>query len=154
MRRLLKPCMWRRCLEGVKGGGGLLLLVVKKAQSLFRMWTVIPPRNRALQVIHPACHSIWMTSIRIYMLIPICAQLIMCTEIPICKLFSDPHPFTYGDPHMHTAIPVCKNTHTGIQDLISNMEILNISCMHTVSYWNIPVCIRGSCKSLYAYGDC
>ena len=27
----------------------------------------------------------------------------MHNGIPICKLFSDPHPFAYGDPHMHTA---------------------------------------------------
>jgi hypothetical protein len=28
-----------------------------------------------------------------------------------------------GDPRMHTAIPVCKITHMGVQDLISHMEI-------------------------------
>ncbi len=42
----------------------------------------------------------------------------MRNGIPICDFFSDPHQFAYGDPHMHTAIPVCKITHMGIQDLI------------------------------------
>jgi hypothetical protein len=67
----------------------------------------------------------------------------MRTGIPIsiCELFSDPRPFAYGDPHMHTAIPVCEITHMGIQDLISRMEIF-------------PVCIRLVAeKSPYAYGE-
>ena len=42
----------------------------------------------------------------------------MRNGIPICNFFSDPRPFAYGDPHMHTAIPVCEITHMGIQDLI------------------------------------
>jgi hypothetical protein len=37
----------------------------------------------------------------------------MRTGIPICELFSDPRTFTYGDPHMHTAIPVGEITHMG-----------------------------------------
>jgi hypothetical protein len=67
----------------------------------------------------------------------------MRTGIPIsiCELFSDPRPFAYGDPHMHTAIPVCEITHMGIQDLISHVEIF-------------PVCIRLVTEvSPYAYGD-
>ena len=53
----------------------------------------------------------------------------MRNGIPICEYFSDPCPLAYGDPHMHTAIPVCKITHMGIEDLISYME-------------TFPVCIR------------
>jgi hypothetical protein len=66
----------------------------------------------------------------------------MRTGILLCELFSNPpRPFTYGDPHMHTAIPVCKITHMGIQDLISHMEIF-------------PVCIRLVTEiSPYAYWD-
>ena len=54
----------------------------------------------------------------IYMLIPLCAQynFIMRNGIPICEIFSDPRPFAYGDPHMHTAIPICKIMHMGIQN--------------------------------------
>jgi hypothetical protein len=66
----------------------------------------------------------------------------MCNGIPICDFFSNPRPFAYGDPHMHTAIPVCDITHKGIQDLISRMEIF-------------PICIQlVTEKSPYAYGDC
>ncbi len=66
----------------------------------------------------------------------------MRNGIPICELFSDPRPFAYGDPHMHTAIPVCKIMHMGIQDLIYRMEIF-------------PVCIRlVTEKSRYAHGGC
>ena len=94
------------------------------------------------------------------------------TGIPICKLFSNPHTFAYGDPHMHTAIPVWEITHMGIQDLISHMEIFPVcirlvteispyaygDCtnprMHTgLTCHAIPVCIRGSLRSPYAYGD-
>ena len=83
--------------------------------------------------------------------------------IPICELFSDPRPFVYGDPRMHTVIPVCKITQMGIQDLISHMEIFSVCtrlvtkispyayrdhanpCMHTVIMCHaIPICIRGS----------
>ena len=65
----------------------------------------------------------------------------MRNRILICKLFSNPCPFAYRDPRMHTAIPVCKITHMGIQDLISHMEIF-------------PVCIRLVTEiSPYAYGD-
>ncbi len=59
--------------------------------------------------------------------------------ISICELFSN--PCTYGDPHMHTAIPVWEITHMGKQDLISHMEIF-------------PVCKRLVTEiSPYAYGD-
>jgi hypothetical protein len=60
--------------------------------------------------------------------------------IPICEIFSDPRLFAYGDPHMHTEIPVWEIMHMGIQDLISHMEIF-------------PGCIRLVTKiSSYAYG--
>ena len=68
-------------------------------------------------------------------------NFIMRNGIPICELFSDPRPFAYGDPHMHTAIPVCKITHMGIQDLISHMEIFPV-CIQLVTekspdaYWD------------------
>jgi hypothetical protein len=96
----------------------------------------------------------------------------MCNGIPMCEYFSDPCSFAYGDPHMHTAIPVCKIMHG---DRRPNIPYGNISRMHTVSNWKIPVCIqgcanphthteisvhpipiciRGSSKSSYAYGDC
>jgi hypothetical protein len=94
----------------------------------------------------------------------------MRTGIPICELFSDPRTFAYGDPHMHTAIPIWEITHMGIQDLISHMEIFPIcirlvteislygDCtnprMHTgITCHVIPVCIGGSLLSPYAYGD-
>ena len=38
-------------------------------------------------------------------------------------------------------------------DTRPNFPYGNIFCMHTVSDLNISVCIQGSCKSLYAYGD-
>ena len=92
--------------------------------------------------------------------------------IPICKLFSNPHLFAYGDPRMHTAIPVCKITHMGIKDLISHMEIFPV-CIWVVTeisscacgdranshmkigimYLVIPVCIWGLQWSAYAYRD-
>ena len=34
-------------------------------------------------------------------------NFIMQTGIPVCEYFSDPRPYAYGDPRMHTAIPVC-----------------------------------------------
>ncbi len=95
----------------------------------------------------------------------------MRTGIPICKLFSNPHSFTYGDPHMHMAIPVYEITHMGIQeDLISHMEIFLVCIrlvteispnaygdranphMHTgISVHEIPVCIRGfACLRMHA----
>jgi len=50
-------------------------------------------------------------------------------------------PIAYGDPHMHTVIPICKITHMGIQDLISRMCTTSL-------------CIRGVTeKSPYAYSD-
>ena len=42
---------------------------------------------------------------------------------------SDPRPFAYCDPHMHTAI--WEITHMGIQDLISHMETFPL-CIHRV----------------------
>ena len=67
----------------------------------------------------------------------------MRTGIPIRERFlSDPRTFANGDPHMHTAIPVCKIMHMGIQDLIAHIEIF-------------PVCIRLVTEiSPYAYGHC
>ncbi len=50
----------------------------------------------------------------------------MQTGIPICKYFSNPCPYAYGDPHMHTAIRVCIILHIGIQDLISHMETISL----------------------------
>jgi hypothetical protein len=63
----------------------------------------------------------------------------MRTGIPLCKYFSDPCLYAYGDPHMRTAIPVCIILHMGIQDLISHME-------------TVPVCIQLVTEiSPYAY---
>ena len=106
------------------------------------------------------------------MLIPYVHNFIIHTGIPICEPFSDPCTFAYGDPHMHMAITVWENTHMGIQDLISHMEIFPVcirlvteispyaygDCtnprMHTgITCHAIPVCIRGSLRSPYAYGD-
>jgi hypothetical protein len=39
----------------------------------------------------------------------------MQTGIPVCKYFSNPRPYAYGVPHMHTAIRVCIILHMGIQ---------------------------------------
>ena len=86
----------------------------------------------------------------------------MRNGIPICEFFSDPCPYSYWDPHMHTAIPVCELTHIGIQDLISRMRTTSL-CIRGVNEKSpyayrdaqIPVCIRGlvSIRSPYAYGD-
>jgi len=86
----------------------------------------------------------------------------MRNGIPICELFSDPCPFAYGDPHMHTAIPICKITHMGMQDLISHMHTTSL-CKRGVTAKSqyayrdaqIPVCIRGLVFiwSPYAYRD-
>ncbi len=57
----------------------------------------------------------------VYMLLPICAQFVMQTGIPVCKYFSNPRMYAYRDPRMHTAIPVCIILHMGIQDLISHI---------------------------------
>ena len=75
----------------------------------------------------------------------------MRNGIPICKIFSDPCPFAYGDPHMHTAIPVCKITHMGIQDLISRMEIFPV-CIRLVAE-KFPYAYGELRESPYAYGD-
>ncbi len=100
----------------------------------------------------------------------------MHNGIPICKLFSNPHPFAYGDPHTY-GDPYMQNYAYG--DARLNFPCGNISHMHTVSdlkipgcirayaNWDsqIPVCIRGSrsipvcmrglhvLQSLYSYGD-
>ena len=79
---------------------------------------------------------------------------------PICKLFSNPRPYAYGDPRMHMAIPVCEITHMGIQDLISHIcyspngykhlmvtgspQMRNISSPSPFPYGDSP----------YGYGDC
>ena len=98
----------------------------------------------------------------------------MRTGIPICELFSDPRSLIYGDPHMHTAIPVYEITHMGIQeDLISHVEIFPVCIrlvsetssnaygdhanphMHTgIIVHEIPVCIRGFvCPRMHAWID-
>ena len=77
----------------------------------------------------------------------------MRTGIPICKHFSNPRPYAYGDPHMHTAIPVWEIIlHMGIQDLISPMEIFPICIrleteisLYAYGKTQIPVCIQGLC---------
>ncbi len=51
-------------------------------------------------------------------------NFVMQTGIPICKYFSNPCPYAYGDPHMRTAIPICIIFLMGIQDLISHMETI------------------------------
>jgi hypothetical protein len=89
-------------------------------------------------------------------------SFVMQTRIPVCKYFSDPRLYAYGDPHMCTAIPICIILHIGIQDLISHMETISLCirlvteispyafrhltnpCMHT----GISVM-----RSPYAYGD-
>ena len=86
----------------------------------------------------------------------------MRNGITICELFSNPRPFAYGDPHMHTAIPIFETiTHMGIQDLISHVKIFPV-CIRLVTEKSpyayrdaqIPVCIWGlvSMQSPYAYG--
>ena len=57
---------------------------------------------------------------------PYAHNFIMRTRIPICKLFSNPHRYTDGDPCMHMAIPVWEILHMRIQDLIFYMEIFPI----------------------------
>jgi hypothetical protein len=66
-------------------------------------------------------------------------NFVMQKGIPICKYFSDPRPYAYGDPHMRTAIPICIILNMGIQDLISHVS----SCprMYTVIF-NTPICVR------------
>jgi hypothetical protein len=97
-------------------------------------------------------------------------NLVMRTGIPICQYSSNPHPYAYGDPRMCTAIPVCIILHMGIQDLISHVETVHV-CIWLVTeispyaYWHcanphmhtgimshaVPVCIRRSSRSPYAY---
>ena len=92
--------------------------------------------------------------------------------ISLCVRGSPCGNFLAIPPHMHTAIPVWEFTHMGIQDLISHLEIFPICIrlvteispyaygdhttprMHTgITCHVIPVCIRGSLRSPYAYGD-
>jgi hypothetical protein len=62
--------------------------------------------------------------------------------IPICEYISDPRSYAYGDPRMHTAIPVCMILHMGIQDLISHMETISL-CVQGSPYVNVPaICKR------------
>ena len=66
----------------------------------------------------------------------------MRTGTPRMRTRSSPCPYAYGDPHMHTAIPICILSHMGIKSLISHMR-------------TNPVCIRlVTEQSPYAYGDC
>ena len=74
----------------------------------------------------------------------------MRNGIPICELFSDPRLFAFGDPHMHTVIPICKITHMGIQDLISRMRTTSL-CIQGVT--ENPRIHTGMHKSPYAYWD-
>ncbi len=86
----------------------------------------------------------------------------MQTGIPVCKYFSDPRPYAYGDPHMCTAIPVCIILHIGIQDLISHMETISL-CIQLVTeispyadrHLTNPHMQTGisAMQSPYAYGD-
>jgi hypothetical protein len=56
-------------------------------------------------------------------------------------IFSNPHPYVYGDSHMRTAIPIRKILHMGIQVVIFHMEM-------------VPICIWVITElSLYAYRD-
>jgi hypothetical protein len=62
--------------------------------------------------------------------------------IPICKLFSDPHMYAYGDPRVCKVIPVWENLHMGMLDLMSHMKIS-------------PICIWLVVElSPYAYAEC
>ena len=66
----------------------------------------------------------------------------MRTGTPRMRTRSSPCPYAYGDPRMHTAIPICILSHMGIKSLISHMR-------------TNPVCIRlVTEQSPYAYGDC
>ncbi len=67
------------------------------------------------------------------------------------RIFSDPRPYAYGDPHMRTAIPICEISHMGIQVLFSHMGT-NSLCIRLVTeqspvriwgYIKIPVRVRG-----------
>ncbi len=88
--------------------------------------------------------------------------LSMQTGIPICKYFSNPCLYVYGNPHMHTAIPVWKILLMWIQVVISHLEmvpictrlLLNYPPMH-MGIMEIPVGIWRSCalQSSYAYRD-
>jgi hypothetical protein len=86
----------------------------------------------------------------------------MQTGIPVCKYFSDPRPYAYGDPHMCTVISICIILHIGIQDLISHMETIS-SCIRLVTEIS-PYAYRhltnprmhtgiSIMRSPYAYGD-
>ncbi len=59
-------------------------------------------------------------------------NFVMQTGILVCEYFSNPRPYAYGDPHMHTAIPICIILHRGIQDLISHMKTISL-CIRLVT---------------------
>ncbi len=98
----------------------------------------------------------------VYMLLPICTQFRYANGTPVCKYFSDPRPYAYGDPHMRTGIPRCIVFHTGIQDLISHMETISLCIrlvteIFTYAYMHLPnphvhtgISVM---RSPYAYGD-
>ena len=66
------------------------------------------------------------------------------------RIFSNPRPYAYGDPHMRTAIPICKISHMGKKILFSHMGT-NSLCIRLVTEQS-PVRIRGYIKSPYACG--
>jgi hypothetical protein len=69
-------------------------------------------------------------------------SFVMQTGIPVCRYFSDPCQYAYGDPRMHTLISVSIILHMGIQDLISHMETIS-SCIRGSPYENVPaICKR------------
>jgi hypothetical protein len=58
-------------------------------------------------------------------------DFIMRTGTPRMRIRSRPCPYAYGDPHLHTAIPICILSHIGIKSLISLCARTHF--MHTVS---------------------
>ena len=64
-------------------------------------------------------------------------NFIMQMGIPVCEYFSNPSPYAYRDPCMHTAISVCIILHMGIQDLIPHMGTISL-CVRGSPYANIP----------------
>jgi hypothetical protein len=86
----------------------------------------------------------------------------MRTGIPVCKYFSNPHPYAYGDPNMRTAIPICIILHIGTQDLISHMKTISLCIRlvteispYTYMHFTNPRMHTGISvmQSSYAYGD-
>ncbi len=83
-------------------------------------------------------HSMWRICCSQY-----AHNFVMQMGIPVCKYFSNSHPYAYRDPRKHTGIPVCIILHMGIQDLISHMETISYAYrdphMQTYQpYANVP----------------